>query len=47
MWQDLFDQLFLLMFLSGIDCDVKKKKKNTLKAQTSQQLIWSNANNVN
>lgn len=28
MWQDLFDQLFLLMFLSGIDCDVKKKKKH-------------------
>lgn len=46
MWQDLFDQLFLLIFLSGIDCDVKKKK-STLKAQTSQQLIWSNANNVN
>lgn len=45
MWQDLFNQLFLLMFLSGIGCDVKKKK-NTLKVQTSQQLIWSNANNV-
>lgn len=27
MWQDLFNQLFLLMFLSGIGCDVKKKKK--------------------
>lgn len=26
MWQGLFNQLFLLMFLSGIGCDVKKKK---------------------